>query len=314
MFNDNYREGNLRLLEMMISQLTDLIDPTKPNHAPRQSIIDMDKINEQLWSTSRLASLLESGAGHDMLPDNGYIYTDDFLGIINEYMDAKYLYECYNDYILIKIRDDLQRIYDCYSKHGVLPWQTDKLEDGACGTSEVLKVSDFPAVVNREESNEDKTLVIKITKQHTDDDKTPDMGEAEHAKDIATQTGFREYAGDLSHYSSLTKEDDSMKESIVKGDRTEEKKSIDIIEYEPQFDTVRAEIIPNFPYILEIDNVSTGVSEKHVVVITEIMPNCMYCNQWDNLNDNPHAGIVLTASEFHDRNAKLYKITGKDIK
>ena len=318
--NDVYREGNLKLLEMMISQLNNLIepanifDPINSDHTPRQSIIDMDEINEKLCSTSRLANMLSSGVSHDMLPDNGCIYTDEFLGNINEYMDGKYVYEFYNDYTLAKIRDDLQRIYDCYNKHGVLPWQTDKLEDGTCGTSEVLKVSDFPAVVNREDSEEDKTLVIKIAKHRTDDDKTPDMGEPEHDKDIANQTGFREYAGDLSHYSGLTKEDDSMKESIVKGDRTEEKKSIDIIEYEPQFDTVRAEIIPNFPYILEIDNVSTGVSEKHVVVITEIMPNCMYCNQWDNLNDNPHAGIVLTASEFHDRNAKLYKITGKDLK
>ena len=182
MFNDNYREGNLRLLEMMISQLTDLIDPANVNHAPRQSLIDMDKINEQLCPTSKLAYLLASGAGHDMLPDNGYIYTDDFFGIINEYMDAKYLYECYNDYILIKIRDDLQSIYDCYSKHGVLPWQTDKFEDGTCGTSEVLKVSDFPAVVNREGAEGDKTPVIKIVKQRTDDAEENNMNNSEPSK------------------------------------------------------------------------------------------------------------------------------------
>ena len=182
MFNDNYREGNLRLLEMMISQLTDLIDPTKPNHAPRQSLIDMDKINEQLWSTSRLVSLLGSGAGHDMLPDNGYIYTDDFLGIINEYMGAKYLYECYNDYTLAKIRDDLQRIYDCYNKHGVFPWQTDKLEDPICGTSEVMNVADFSTVINREESNKDKIPVIKIIKQRTDDAKENNMNNSEPSK------------------------------------------------------------------------------------------------------------------------------------
>ena len=105
-----------------------------------------------------------------------------------------------------------------------------------------------------------------------------------------------------------------MKASVVKGERTEEKESIGILYYAPTFDAACADIIPNFPYILEIDNIATGVSEKHVIVITQIMPNCIYCDQWDNLNDDPHSGIVLNATEFHERNAKLYKITGKDLK
>lgn len=314
--NEIYREGNLKLLEIMISQLNRLIDPTNPNHTPRPFIIDMEEINEKLCSASRLVYMLSAGYGQDMLPYNGYIYSDDFFEYVNDYMNSRYKCELYDDYKLMKIRGDLQSMYNYYSRYGILPWENKKLEDAVCGTSEVMKVSDSPAVVNRDESNEDKTLVIEITKQRTDeDDKTPDKGEAEHDKDNATQTGLREYTGDLSHYSGLTKEDDSMKESIVKGDRTtHEKEPIEMITYVPQFDLIRADISINFPYILEIDNATTGVPEKHVIVITNILENCIYCNQWDNLNDDPHSGIVLSPFDFHERNAKLYKITGEDLK
>lgn len=303
--NEIYRKGNLKLLEIMISQLNKLIDPANPNHAPRPFIIDMEEINEKLCPTSRLAYMLSAGYGQDMLPYNGYIYSDDFFEYVNDYMNTRYKNDFYDDYTLMRIRGDLQSMYNYYNKYGILPWENKKLEDVVCGTSEVMKVSDAPAVVNREESNEDKTLVIKIIKQRTDEDKTTDMGEPEHDKDIATQTGFREYTGDLSHYSGLTKEDDSMKES---------KESIDMITYVPQFDIIRADISINFPYILEIDNATTGVPEKHVIVITNIMENCIHCNQWDNLNDDPHSGIVLSPFDFHERNGKLYKITGKDLK
>jgi hypothetical protein len=283
--NEIYREGNLKLLEIMISQLNRLIDPANPNHAPRPFIIDMEEINEKLCSASRLVYMLSAGYGQDMLPYNGYIYSDDFFEYVNEYINARYKFGfyangLYDDYALMKIRGDLQSMYNYYNKYGILPWENKKLEDVVCGTSEVMKVSDAPAVVNREESNEDKTLVIKIIKQRTD-----------------------------------KKEDDSMKESIVKGDRTrDEKEPIDMITYVPQFDIIRADISINFPYILEIDNATTGVSEKHVIVITNIMENCIYCNQWDNLNDDPHSGIVLSPFDFHERNGKLYKITGEDLK
>lgn len=309
--NDVYREGNLKLLQMMISQLNNLIepenifDPINSDHTPRPFIIDMEEINEKLCSTSRLVYMLSAGYGQDMLPYNGYIYSDDFFEHVNDYMNTRYKYELYDDYTLMKIRGDLQSMYNYYSRYGILPWENKKLEDHICGTSEVLNVSDFQAVVNREESEGDKTLAIEIIKQRTDEDKTTDMGEPEHDKDIATQTGFREYTGDLSHYSGLTEEDDSMKES---------KESIDMITYVPQFDIIRADISINFPYILEIDNATTGVSEKHVIVITNIMENCIYCNQWDNVNDDPHSGIVLSPFDFHERNAKLYKITGEDLK
>ncbi len=268
--NEIYREGNLKLLEIMISQLNRLIDPTNPNHTPRPFIIDMEEINEKLCSASRLVYMLSEGYGQDMLPYNGYIYSDDFFEYVNDYMNARYQYELYDDYKLMKIRGDLQSMYNYYSRYGILPWENKKLEDHVCGTSEVLNVSDFPAVVNREESEGDKTLVIKITKQRTDDDK----------------------------------EDDSMKE----------KKPIKVIEYAPQFDISAANINLNFPYILEIDNICTGVRERHVIVITKILINCIYCNQWDNINDDPHSGIVLTASDFHERNGALYKITGEDLK
>lgn len=299
-FFDVYRKGNLRLLEMMISQLDNLIDPTKPNHAPRPFIVDMDKINEQLCSTSKLAYMLSSGIGHDMLPYNGYIYADDFFEHVNDYMNTRYKYDFYDDYTLMTIRGDLQCMYNDYNRLGILPWETEKDEDSVCGTSEVMKVSDFPAVVNREESKEDKTPAIKIIKQRTDEEDK--------------ETGIREYAGDLSHYSGLT-EEANMKESIVKGERTtEEKEPIDMIIHVPRFDIIRANIKPYFPYILEIDNATTGVSEKHVIVITNITENCINYNQWDDLNDDPHSDIVLSPFEFYERNGKLYKITGEDLK
>ena len=105
-----------------------------------------------------------------------------------------------------------------------------------------------------------------------------------------------------------------MKENIVKGDRTNEKEAINAIYYAPQFDAGCIDIIPYFPYILEINNTKTGISAKHVVVITRIESNCIYYNQWDNINDDPHCGVVLTATEFHERNGKLYKLIGEDLK
>ena len=137
-----------------------------------------------------------------------------------------------------------------------------------------------------------------------------DENEAEHDK----ETGLREYTGDLSHYSGLTEEEGNMKESIVKGERTEEKESIDMIMHVPRFDIICAGIRLYFPYILEIDNTTTGVSEKHVIVITNITENCINCNQWDDINDDPHSDIVLSPFEFYERNGKLYKITGEDLK
>ena len=282
-FFNAYHKGNLRLLEMMISQLDNLIDPTTPNHAPRPFIVDMDKINEQLCSTSKLASMLSSGVGHDMLPYNGYIYTDDFFEHVNDYMNTRYKYDLYDDYTLMRIRGDLQCMYNDYNRRGILPWETDKLEDATCGTSEVMKVSDFPAVVNREESEEDKTPAIKIIKQRTD-------------------------------------EEVNMKENIVKGDRTKEQTSIDVLEYVPKFDIECTDIVSNFPYILEIDDPDNGVTKKHVVVITDITPNCIYYNYWANIIDDDgdeklkETSMVLTPSDFNERNAKLYKITSEDLK
>lgn len=272
--NDVYRKGNLKLLEMMISQLNNSIDPAKPNHAPRPDIIDMDEISEQLCSTSKLASMLSSGVGHDKLPYNGYIYTDDFFEHIRDYISDRYKYDYYNDYTLMKIRDELQRMYDYYNKHEILLWETKKDEDSACGTSEVMKVSDFPAVINREESKEDKTPAIKIIKQRTD-------------------------------------EEVNMKENIVKGDRTKEKTPIEILEYVPKF-VIASDIILNFPYILEMEN--DDVIEKHVVVITGITTNCIYYNYWDDDGKLEETSMVLIPSDFDKRKAALRKITAEDLK
>ena len=126
MIYDTYREGNLKLLEMMISQINDIIENIRHGDGPKSFIINVDEIDKKLCSTNKLAYLLKTGAGPNQLPNNEDIYSMNFFESINNYMDTKYIYEFYNSYTLMEIRGDLQRVYDYYNKRGYLPWDNKK--------------------------------------------------------------------------------------------------------------------------------------------------------------------------------------------
>jgi hypothetical protein len=128
MIGDTYREGNLKFLEMMISQINDFIENTRHGDGPKSYVIDEDEINKKLCSTNKLAYLLATGVGNDQLPNNEDIYSMDFFESIKNYLDTKYKYEFYNVYTLMEMRGDLQRIYDDYNKRGYLPWDNKKEE------------------------------------------------------------------------------------------------------------------------------------------------------------------------------------------
>ena len=129
MNNDTYREGNLKLLEMMISQINDFIENTRHGDGPKSYVINEDEINKKLCSTSHLLWLLNSGVGHDELPNNEDIYSMDFFESINNYLDTKYKYEFYDIDTLMEMYGDLQCVYDSYNKLGYLPWDNKKEEE-----------------------------------------------------------------------------------------------------------------------------------------------------------------------------------------
>jgi len=128
-FNDTYRKGNLKLLEMMISQINDFIENTRHGDGPKSYVIDEDDINKKLCSTNKLAYLLDRGVGSDQLPNNEDIYSMDFFESIINYIDTKYKYEFYDSYTLMELYGDLQCVYDNYNKHGYLPWDNKKEEE-----------------------------------------------------------------------------------------------------------------------------------------------------------------------------------------
>lgn len=345
MFNDNYREGNLRLLEMMISQLTELIDPANVDHAPRQSIIDMDKINEQLCSTSRLASMLGTGAGHDMLPDNGYIYTDDFLGNINEYMDAKYVYECYNDYTLAKIRDDLQRIYDCYNKHGILPWQDNKEEENNMNNSEPSKMKKYELATENISESTPRLYNLHIVEAYDLASALQDYNKIYIIDDAREQVvvireleqwraigaivapGVRSRLDRMKHNATedikeeeetetLQEEDvKEMKESVVKGERTNttDRVALDILDHAPIFDIEAAGLNKGYAYLLEKFN-DDGSVERKVIVIVDISEDRINYIWRETVHDTVRREGCLTPRGFENGKYKLYPITAEDIK
>ena len=235
--NDTYREGNLKLLEMMISQINDIIENTRHGDGPKSFVIDMNEINKKLCSTNKLAYLLETETSTDQLPNNEDIYSMDFFESINNYMDTKYIYEFYNVYTLMEMRGDLQRIYDNYNKQGYLPWDN--------------------------------------------------------------------------------KDEDTMKESIVKGDRSEvavkERKSLDVVEYTAQFDIGVAELECDMPYILEMTN-PDGSFERRVIVITTMSIQRINYTYWEESGGGLKRDTLLPSSFCGDNAYKLYKITGEDLK
>lgn len=128
-FTDTYRKGNLKLLEMMISQINDFIENTRHDEGPKSYVIDEDEINRKLCSTNKFAYMLDAGIDSNQLPKNEDIYSMDFFESIINYIDTKYKYEFYDIYNLMELRGDLQRVYDNYNKHGYLPWDNKKEEE-----------------------------------------------------------------------------------------------------------------------------------------------------------------------------------------
>jgi hypothetical protein len=119
-------------------------------------------------------------------------------------------------------------------------------------------------------------------------------------------------------------EEVTMKESIVKGDRSEvtvkERKSLDVVEYTAQFDIGVSDLECDMPYILEMIN-SDGSFERRVIVITTMSTNHINYTYWKELDDGDTIhGLIqkrdtLSPNSFCGDNAyKLYKITGEDLK
>ena len=158
MINDRYRKGNLKLLEMMISQINNSIENTRHEDGPKscildECIIDEDEINRKLCSTNKLAYLLEKGVGSDQLPNNEDIYSMDFFESIINYIDTKYKYEFYDSYTLMEMYGDLQCVYNNYNKHGRYPMDTSNLKND----KRRPRLEDFdPAVMMYEGEYEDR--------------------------------------------------------------------------------------------------------------------------------------------------------------
>ncbi len=113
-------------------------------------------------------------------------------------------------------------------------------------------------------------------------------------------------------------EEATMKETIVKGDRSEvtikERKPIDVIEYVSQFD-IASGIEINMPYILELITTDDNF-ERRVIIITDIGKEHIDYKYWTEDEDGascPKCSTLLP--HFFQKGAcKLYKLTAEDLK
>lgn len=313
-FCDTYRRGNLKFLEMVISQLNDLIDPANPNHGPRSFIIDVDEINKKLCSTARLGFLLKSGAEIDQLPNNDEVYTDDFLGNVENYLETKYKFEFYNDYTFIQIRDDLQRMYDDYDKHGYLPWDSDK-------------DSEKPESKGNEEEIKEQITNMRFLMAWRDDDGDLTNHEVVEAKNRVQ--AHRIYDDSHSHKwpvgeSVIIKRvPDNTPLGRCNGDcypaysdacEKRERIPLDILQHVTRFDTSSKFLKEGMPYILEIHDKLGNVIRRRVVVLYEILPTELRFRLWEN---KPGQGLsesqwFISPEDLEER-YNLYQIEKDDI-
>lgn len=115
----------------------------------------------------------------------------------------------------------------------------------------------------------------------------------------------------------LTKKEDvpveevTMKEDIVKGNRTKENKPVDVIEYVSQFNA-KADV--SMPYILEI--LTDGNVERRVIVIVDIGVDHIDYRYWveDAEGTLCPKRATLLPHFFQEGTCKLYKITAEDLK
>lgn len=111
-------------------------------------------------------------------------------------------------------------------------------------------------------------------------------------------------------------EEATMKESIVKGDRSEvtvkERKPVDMVEYTAQFDISAAGLECDMPYILEMTH-SDGSLERRVIVITTMSTQHINYTYWEE-SGGLKRDTLYPVSFCGDDAYKLYKITGEDLK
>lgn len=112
-------------------------------------------------------------------------------------------------------------------------------------------------------------------------------------------------------------EEETMKESIVKGDRSEvtvkERKSLDVVEYTAQFDIGAADLECDMPYILEMTH-SDGSFERRVIVITTMSTQHINYKYWEEPEVRLKRDTLLPSYFCGDNAYKLYRITEEDLK
>lgn len=113
-------------------------------------------------------------------------------------------------------------------------------------------------------------------------------------------------------------EEETMKEAIVKGDRSEvtvkERKSLDIVEYTAQFNIGAADLECDMPYILEIT--TDDNFERRVIIITDIGTDHIDYKYWTEDEDGVRCPkrATLLPHFFQKGTCKLYRITEEDLK
>ena len=322
--DNTYREGNLKLLEMMISQINNIIENTRRGDGPKSFVIDEDEINKKLCSTSKLAYLLNRGAGFDELPNNEDIYSMDFFESIKNYLDTKYKYEFYNVYTLMEMYNDLQSVYDNYNRRAILPWDSG-YEDNSS------PIDDKDQNKNEENSEEEE------------------KGDKEEMKSMRFLMAWRDDDGDLTNHEVVEAKnrvqahrmyDDSHKwhlgESVIikrvpddtplgrcNGDcypaysDTCEKLGrmpLGILERVTRFDTSSKFLKEGMPYILELHDKLGNVDKRRVVVLYEILPAELRFRLWEK---KPGQGLseskwFISAEDFEEK-YNLYQIEKDDI-
>lgn len=103
----------------------------------------------------------------------------------------------------------------------------------------------------------------------------------------------------------------NMKEAIVKGNRTKEKKPLDVIEYVSQFN-LASELELWMPYLLEITDTDDGSFERRVILVDSIGNDHIDYRYWTE--DGEYKTSTLLPHFFQEGTCKLYKITAEDLK
>lgn len=320
--NDKYRKGNLKLLEMMISQINNLIESTKHGDGPRSFIIDEDKINKKLCSTNKLAYLLETGAGIDQFPNNDEIYSMNFFESIKDYLDTKYVYEYYNVYTLMEMYGDLQCVYDNYNKHGYLPWDSGYEND----KEDNMIVNKEPESKENKEEIQEHITNMRFLMAWRDDDGDLTNHEVVEAKNRIQAHRIYEDSHHKWHVGEsviIKRVPDNTPLGRCNGDcypaysDTCEKRGrmpLNILEHVTRFNTSSEFLKEGMPYILEIHDELGNVYKRRVVVLYEILPTELRFRLWEK---KPGQGLseshwLISPDDLKEK-YNLYQIEENEI-